>query len=605
MKKVFIFIAILFLQYYGLSAQTRKNFRLPDIPGYTTLKGDFHMHTPFSDGTVWPTDRVLEAWRNGLDAIAITDHLEYNPNKNDVSTNLNRPYEIAKPLAEKYGIILIKAAEITRGMPPGHFNALFLEDANALKKDKVDDAFKAAQDQGAFFIWNHPGWKSQQPDTTLWFPLHTEYYNKGWMHGIEVYNEKEYYPIVHHWAREKKLTYFANSDVHGPIDFLYHADKNEHRPVTLVFVKERSVEGIREAFFNKRTLALFNDTLVGPDSLLKPFIQACLSVPDYHLPVNRNNETNLIIKNLSDFPIRLSGISTDEYVLPNLIDLEANCSEIITVKNIRSLKAGENQINLKFRVLNALMAPSYPIEIGIDLKVFYLAPPRIEQQGNNLWKIRIDDKQESYFYVYTNDGKSPAHNSNTLNKPFMAHDSVQLKIAAFSKHQRISDILRGTFFLHKGIGCRILLNQNPSKKFTGNGGATLNDGLKGSSNHNDGQWIGFEGSDLETIIELESPRDITSVEIGFFENTFFWIFLPKTVSVSISKDGKNYTEYAEKKYPQPVDGVSRGIESTIIKKKVKQVKFIKIIAKNQGICPVWHPGKGKPAWLFVDEILVR
>jgi len=56
----------------------------PDIPGYKTLKCDFHQHTVFSDGHVWPTIRVAEASEDGLDAIAITDHLEYQPYKEDI-----------------------------------------------------------------------------------------------------------------------------------------------------------------------------------------------------------------------------------------------------------------------------------------------------------------------------------------------------------------------------------------------------------------------------------------------------------------------------------------------------------------------------------------
>src|ERR1035437_2346251 len=117
------------------SAQTRvrSEVNFPDIPGYVTLKCDFHMHTVFSDGQVWPTVRVEEAWRQGLDAIAITDHIEYKPHKADVSTNYNRSYELAKGSAENLNLILIKAAEITRGEPPGHLNALFLDQIEPLR----------------------------------------------------------------------------------------------------------------------------------------------------------------------------------------------------------------------------------------------------------------------------------------------------------------------------------------------------------------------------------------------------------------------------------------------------------------------------------------
>jgi len=74
MKKL-IFTALLLLSIGTIVSGQRKIVNLPDIPGYVTLKCDFHMHTVFSDGDVWPTVRVDEALRDGLDAIAITDHL--------------------------------------------------------------------------------------------------------------------------------------------------------------------------------------------------------------------------------------------------------------------------------------------------------------------------------------------------------------------------------------------------------------------------------------------------------------------------------------------------------------------------------------------------
>ena len=44
-----------------------------------TLVSDLHTHSVFSDGHVWPNIRVEEALRNGLDVLAITEHLEYQP----------------------------------------------------------------------------------------------------------------------------------------------------------------------------------------------------------------------------------------------------------------------------------------------------------------------------------------------------------------------------------------------------------------------------------------------------------------------------------------------------------------------------------------------
>ncbi len=129
-------VLIVVLQASLVLGQVRREIHVPDILGYKTLKCDFHMHTIFSDGYVWPTVRVDEAWQEGLDAIAITDHIEYRPHKQDLVADLNRSYEIALPQAKEKGLLLVKAAEITRETPPGHFNALFIDDVTPLDRPR-------------------------------------------------------------------------------------------------------------------------------------------------------------------------------------------------------------------------------------------------------------------------------------------------------------------------------------------------------------------------------------------------------------------------------------------------------------------------------------
>ena len=95
--------------------KARREITLPMIDGYQLLKCDFHMHTIFSDGIVWPTLRVQEAWEEGLDAIAITDHIEGQPARQGLkSGNHNQSFEAAREEAFRRNIILIKGIRICR-----------------------------------------------------------------------------------------------------------------------------------------------------------------------------------------------------------------------------------------------------------------------------------------------------------------------------------------------------------------------------------------------------------------------------------------------------------------------------------------------------------
>ncbi len=133
------------------------SLQFPNILGYQTLKCDFHQHTVFSDGEVWPSIRVREALMDNLDVISLTEHLEYQPHLGDIPhKDRNRSYQIAVKEAKNHELIIVKGSEITRAMPPGHSNAVFIEDANKLIANDYLDAFKEAKNQTAFVFWNHP-----------------------------------------------------------------------------------------------------------------------------------------------------------------------------------------------------------------------------------------------------------------------------------------------------------------------------------------------------------------------------------------------------------------------------------------------------------------
>lgn len=272
-----------------------REITIPDVQEFKVLKGDFHMHTLFSDGRVMPLDRVVEATSNGLDIIAITDHIEYRPFlsqkgrwplQEKQANNFNIWYDIAKPEADKRKLIMVRGIEITKStMPPGHFNALFTTDNNPIAAAVADwrEMLKIAADQGAFLLWNHPGWQAPknggiENGAPLRFTeQHEEAFKNGWMHGIEVFNGGEAYPIVPDWCNQRDLAIFANSDIHDSEANTY-GFCNPLRPVTLVLAKEKTHDSVKEAFFAKRTIAWAGGFLWGRDPWLPALFKAAVSI---------------------------------------------------------------------------------------------------------------------------------------------------------------------------------------------------------------------------------------------------------------------------------------------------------------------------------------
>ena len=326
----------------------------PDIPGYKTLKTDLHIHTVFSDGNVWPTIRVQEALRENLDAISLTEHLEYQPHAKDIPhPDRNRAYDLALEEAKEHDLLIIPGSEITRSEPEGHSNAVFISDANKILKDKAADAFSEAKKQGAFVFWNHPAWHRQSPSgNPILSDFQKERIKNGELHGIEVINSLDYAKESLALALEQNLTIMGTSDVHGLIDWDY-TEKGNHRPITLVFAKEKSLESIQEALFAGRTVAVYNSLLVGKPEFLNPLLKASIEInsASYHeesqvldVEIENVSSSDLLFENAMEFSF---------YSKPPIFTVGAGKKETLQIKTLTEL----SEFDLQLTAMGAYTAP--------------------------------------------------------------------------------------------------------------------------------------------------------------------------------------------------------------------------------------------------------
>jgi len=369
-------IVLVLLTVLPVFAQVKKNsLKLPAIPGYELLKCDFHMHTVFSDGMVWPTTRVLEANQEGLDAIALTEHIEYTPKSEDFTSKDHlRSYAIAEKSAKELGIILIKGTEITRRMAPGHFNVLFVKDANVFEtfvnKDDTRDGkniaetLAEAKKQGAFVFWNHP-WFQHPENRSEWQTIHEELDQKKLISGIEVVNGDRYDSLVFKWCLDKNLTVMSNSDIHAPMVLF----PGQYRAMTLVLAKDRSEKGIQEALVNHRTIACMEGQLFGKEEWVKPVVENSLIVKARQI----NDKTAILeIENISGIPYKLeltdaSGIKFRLNSPLNDFTLDALSQNTITISSSNFVKGTEYSV--KLNVLNVQVGAGKPLEYILKFRL--------------------------------------------------------------------------------------------------------------------------------------------------------------------------------------------------------------------------------------------
>jgi len=299
--------------------------------------------------------RVAEAWRQGLDAIAITDHIEYQPHKDDVPTKHHRSYDLALDAAAARGLLLARAAEITRETPPGHFNAIFLKDIKPLDTKDFLEAISRANQQGGFVFWNHQGW--QGPEKGQWMPVHTTMFDKKMFQGMEVCNGDEYYPDAHKWCLEKNLTMLGNSDIHDP-DLRQKSTSQDHRTMTLAFVKEKTLAGLQEALLAGRTVVWWKDQLIGRKEWLEPLFHQCVVVAPPH---HRSDKAVWVhIRNVCDADILLERTGDAG---PAKLELPAGTTSLVQIAAGRS----SDPIELKYIAKNLLIAPGAGLPVSFRI----------------------------------------------------------------------------------------------------------------------------------------------------------------------------------------------------------------------------------------------
>jgi len=362
----------------------------PDTDKYLTIVADLHTHSVFSDGHVWPNIRISEALRDGLDAIAITEHLEYQPHISDIPhKDRNTAYRIAAEAAKNTNLIVISGSEITRENPIGHMNAIFIEDSNklmSLDKSKIAEAAKLveerkdevavhggmdmanhlalaslwpvanavnkANEQGGFVFWNHPTYKVNNGIATL-SKEHIEFIKNGTLHGIEVVNENIFSEEALTIALEYNLTIIGTSDVHNLIDWDYSSHQGQHRPVTLILAEERTKPAIKEALMKGRTIVWYKNLLIGRENNIQPLLNAMMRIDSARYQDN-SEILEVIIKNNSDTKIQMTNLSDYSFTSNHdIIEIPAHSTINLNVKTKEQLTS----ISLEFEILNALVRP--------------------------------------------------------------------------------------------------------------------------------------------------------------------------------------------------------------------------------------------------------
>lgn len=278
-------------------------------------------------------------------------------------------------------------------------------------------------------------------------------------------------------------------------------------------------------------------------------------------------------------------------VLPRMVAL----AEVVwTPKENKDWDSFNGRLQNQFRAYEQKGLNYCPGNFTVNIK------PKPE---NGKLKVELSTEILNGEVYYTLDGNEPTLQSEKYTTPIEIKSSAVLNASTVINGQiKGFKSAEQEFVMHQAIGQVVQYTNPASPYYPADGANSLTDGVRGTEAVGK-FWHGFSGKDLMATIDLGETKMLKSICLGCLQKYRDWIFMPELVSFEVSADGEIFQQIKSVENP-----VSRNKEVArydfIAEFKTQKIRFIRVTAKNTH-CPEGHPGAGKPAWIFADELMVE
>ena len=222
----------------------------------------------------------------------------------------------------------------------------------------------------------------------------------------------------------------------------------------------------------------------------------------------------------------------------------------------------------------------------------------------DLFLITMEGGDRTTAIRYTTDGSEPEENTMIYVEPFKVKESGVIKARAYLNNTPSLDLQMNKILMHLAVGKTATYLHKYNQRFPGGGDLALVNGITGSEEFSDGNWQGFNGKDIEIIIDLGEEYRINSLSASFLQNQGYWILFPEKLEYFGSQDGHNFDKLGEVVNEIPKNEKGAIKQEFTLNNVAGTYRYIEVRASKL-MLPTWHSGAGNDAWLFIDEIVVE
>ncbi len=301
--------------------------------------------------------------------------------------------------------------------------------------------------------------------------------------------------------------------------------------------------------------------------------------------------------------LSICGIEVNQNSLTTLLD-KAPFTEVHIWTNHSNEKEFE-QLTAKNKKVKIIIGDN------LDTEIIKLTSPIIEQDSSIIvtsLDVGVKHFLKGTVVRYTIDGTEPDSLSSPIySKKLHFTKNTVLKTKAFKPGWLSSDIVQKTFYKSEIHPDTIYFVTNPDKKYPGSGAKTLTDYELGEQNFSNGKWLAYRDTTMKFVIGFKQARPLQEAHFNAFVDNGAYIFPILSIMIEGSNDGKQFKKLNEAKFPSlketEVVRENKSFSCTIPGEAA--YKYYRFTLLNLKKLPKWHPGKGTPAWIFVDELFLN
>jgi hypothetical protein len=217
--------------------------------------------------------------------------------------------------------------------------------------------------------------------------------------------------------------------------------------------------------------------------------------------------------------------------------------------------------------------------------------------------IRLACAERGAVIRATTDGSTPTDATPIHRLPLRVTDTTTIRAIA-SLGPRWSPVVSVSCF-RRPAGRRVELRSEPAPRYGGGGRDALVDGLRGRENFRLGAWQGFQGRDVDAVVDLGRPMRLARLALSCLRDSGSWILFPRSVEFAVSPDGRGYEVVGSVSSDVPAVGGGPEVRELGVSFPPRIARYVRVHAESPGPLPREHPGRGGASWIFADELLVE